>query len=96
MTEHLGAFHDEYFTFIDKLSDGSSSHFGCTWSVDVIPDGVTVHPPAPTGQTVDGESSDTSDKWTDSVEVDMLLGVTRHQLLQCRTSPHQITSCQET
>ena len=79
---------DEYFTFIDKLSDGSSSHFGCTWSVDVIPDGVIVHAPASAWEPRHREASSAPDQGTDCVKVDMRLRVARHQLLDIIDHKH--------
>ena len=69
-------------TFIHQLGDRPGGDLGSAGSVDVIPDGVIVHAPAPAREPRHGEACGAPDQGTHGVKVDMRLGVTRHQLLE--------------
>ena len=75
-------------TFIHQLSDRPGGDLGSAGSVDVIPDGVIVHAPAPAWEPRHGEASSAPDQGTDCVKVDMRLRVTRHQLLDIIDHKH--------
>ena len=72
----------EITTFVDEFYDGAGRYLGSAGSVDVIPDGVIVHAPAPARESRHGEACGAPDQGTHGVKVDMRLGVTRHQLLE--------------
>ena len=73
-------------TFINQLCDRPSGDLSGAGSVNVIPDGVIVHTPAPARQLRQGEARSAPDKGRHGVQVDMGLGVTRHQLLKMVTN----------
>ena len=64
----------EITTFVDEFYDGAGRYLCSAGCVDVIPDGVVVHSPPTTRETVDcktaGASEQRTDSWRDKLSED--------------------------